>query len=121
VIVSAPDFVRGPGQDVNVPADSTAGIPLSLSDGTGVRSVDLSFRYDPALLEITSASVPPDAEFANAVHRPVPVPQAPLHIDYYAVLSRLPAPEVDRNQHHENQQRADRESESSAGRGGHFS
>ena len=57
VTVSVPDIVRGPGQDVNVPADGTTGLPLSLSEGTGVRDVTLSIDYDPAMLEITGATV----------------------------------------------------------------
>jgi hypothetical protein len=57
VTVSLPDFVRGPGQDVNLPAASTTGIPLSLSEGATVRNVTLSIDYDPARLDITAGSV----------------------------------------------------------------
>ncbi len=57
VTVSIPDFVRGPGQAINVPADSTMGIPLSLSAAAGVRSVNLQIAYDPALLSVTAATV----------------------------------------------------------------
>ena len=56
VTVSVPDIVRGPGQPVNVPATGT-GLPLTLSDGAGVRNVTLSVDYDPALLRITGAEV----------------------------------------------------------------
>ena len=45
-VVSLPDFVRGPNQAVNL----TTGIPIRLSDGTGVTAVSLQIRYDPALL-----------------------------------------------------------------------
>ena len=55
-VVSLPDFVRGPGQDVNVPADATTGIPISISDGENVRAADIRINYDPALLEITGAT-----------------------------------------------------------------
>lgn len=57
--VSIPDFVRGPGQEVNLPADGTTGIPIAISDGTDVRAVDLRISYDPALLEITGATAAP--------------------------------------------------------------
>jgi hypothetical protein len=56
LVISLPDFVRGPGQPVNVPADVTTGLPLSISDGTGVVSVDLQLSYDPSLLEISGAT-----------------------------------------------------------------
>lgn len=50
------DFLRGPGQSVNLPASSTAGIPLTISHGTGVWAIDVRLRYDPALLQITGAT-----------------------------------------------------------------
>ena len=56
--VSIPDFVRGPGQDVNLPADATTGIPISISDGENVRAADVRIAYDPARLEITGATAP---------------------------------------------------------------
>jgi hypothetical protein len=54
--VSVGDFLRGPGQSVNLPASTTAGIPLTISDGTGVRAIDMRLTYDPALLQITGAT-----------------------------------------------------------------
>jgi hypothetical protein len=59
VTLSIPDFVRGPGQSVNLPADET-GIPITISEGTNVRAVDLRIAYDPALLTITGATVGAD-------------------------------------------------------------
>lgn len=56
--IQIPDFVRGPGQDVNVPANATSGIPITISDGSNVRAVDLRVAYDPELLEITGATAP---------------------------------------------------------------
>ncbi len=56
--VSIPDFVRGPGQDVNLPADGTTGIPITISEGENVRAADIRISYDPDLLEITNASSP---------------------------------------------------------------
>ncbi|HXG10201.1 MAG TPA: cohesin domain-containing protein [Gemmataceae bacterium] len=60
VVVSVPDFMRGPGQPVNVPANAALpGIPLRLSNGDGIDSIDLTLRYDPALLTVTGAAVGP--------------------------------------------------------------
>ena len=60
--ISLPDFARGPGQAVNVPA-SGAGIPLRISDGLGINSVDVIFTYDPSLLTITG--ITPSATLPN--------------------------------------------------------
>ncbi len=60
VTIGIPDFVRGPGQPVNLPADQT-GIPVTISEGTNARAVDLRIAYDPALLTIEGATVGPDA------------------------------------------------------------
>jgi hypothetical protein len=57
VIVDIPNFARGPQQNVNLPASGTSGIPISLSNGSGVTSATLEIRYNPALLNITSANV----------------------------------------------------------------
>lgn len=57
VALGVSDFVRGPGQPVNLPANATTGLPLTISDGTGVRNVALSIDYDPALLEISAAAI----------------------------------------------------------------
>ena len=54
--VSVPDFCRGPGQAVDVPATG-AGIPIKLSNGTGVQAADFVLEYDPALLTITGVSL----------------------------------------------------------------
>ncbi len=55
VMVSLPDFARGPAQDVEVP-NTADGLPLTLSDANGVTSVTLEIVYDPALLDIRGAS-----------------------------------------------------------------
>lgn len=54
-VVGIPDFARGPGQSVNVPATSS-GLPLRISDGSGVTSVAVTLRYNPALLTILFAA-----------------------------------------------------------------
>jgi hypothetical protein len=58
VVVGLPDFVRGPGQTVDVPATAT-GLPLSISDGRDIRTIDLTIRYDDTLLAITGAQPGP--------------------------------------------------------------
>ena len=57
VEIGLPDFERGAGQEVNVPADNTLGIPLTIRGGNGVRHLVVPIDYDPTLLSITSASV----------------------------------------------------------------
>ena len=56
--VSIPDFMRGAGQPVNVPAAAGAvGLPVRLSDGTGVTTVDYFIHYDPTLLNVTNVQL----------------------------------------------------------------
>ena len=55
-VVSIPDFARGPGQPVDLPANG-AGLPIRLDDGAGVTSARLVLAYDPRLLVITAAAV----------------------------------------------------------------
>jgi hypothetical protein len=56
VVVSVPDFARGPGQVLNLPVASL-GLPLQLSSSAGVTSVVLTLAYDSSLLSITGAAV----------------------------------------------------------------
>jgi len=53
VTISIPDFARGFGQAVNLPVNTSAGIPITLSTGQNVTSVDFDLVYNPALLNIT--------------------------------------------------------------------
>lgn len=55
VVVSIPDFARGPGQPVDVPASGT-GLPIRITSSGGVDRVDLLLDYDPALLELTAVA-----------------------------------------------------------------
>jgi hypothetical protein len=57
VALSLVDFVRGPGQEVNVPADTAFGIPLMIDNGPGVRNGVIEIDYNPAYLNITGATV----------------------------------------------------------------
>lgn len=58
-VISVPDFARGPGQVVDVPA-TAAGLPLDLSDGTAVTSVEVTLRFEPALLVLTGVTLSPE-------------------------------------------------------------
>ncbi len=64
VWVGVPDFPRGPGQSVRVPADGP-GLPVMLFDNrTGddnLKSLEVTLTYDPALLNISDAAPGPDA------------------------------------------------------------
>jgi hypothetical protein len=53
VVVTVPDFARGPGQVVNVPATGVNGIPINIGNASGVTSVSFTLTYDPTLLTIT--------------------------------------------------------------------
>jgi uncharacterized delta-60 repeat protein len=55
-VLSVPDFTRGPDSlsNINLPNTSTDGIPVRISDGALVRSVDFTLTYDPNLLSITN-------------------------------------------------------------------
>ena len=60
VVVGIPSFARGPDSNdaINVPAGATtAGIPINLSNGTGVTSGKFTLQYNSALLTITGATV----------------------------------------------------------------
>lgn len=52
--VGVPDFMRGPGQMIDLPA-GTIGLPLRVTTVSGATSVSMTLRYDPALLTITGA------------------------------------------------------------------
>ena len=55
--LSLPDFMRGPGQSVDLTAPSKGGfLPLYLSDGAGAKTIEFTLNYDPAKLSIQSLS-----------------------------------------------------------------
>ncbi|MCB1967273.1 MAG: tandem-95 repeat protein, partial [Candidatus Accumulibacter sp.] len=59
--LSLPDFMRGPGQTIDLTAPSQNGfLPLYLSDGAGVSSVEFTLNYDPADLVIQGVSAGAD-------------------------------------------------------------
>ena len=57
VVVSLPNFVRGLGQEVHVPAELESGLMISVSDGAAIRSAQISLRYDHTMLNVSAASV----------------------------------------------------------------
>ena len=67
VVVSIPNFTRGYGQPVNVPASSNTGLPINLSTGEDVSGVDLTVTYNPALLTLSNftSTIPGASVFAN--------------------------------------------------------
>ena len=56
VVLSVPDFERGAGQAVNLPANSTNGLPITISTGVNVRGASFDLNYNPALLTITGGT-----------------------------------------------------------------
>lgn len=62
ITISVPDFVRGPGQDVNLPPDQSFGFPLTIEETVDaiIRKIDLEFSYDPTLLRITDVTLADD-------------------------------------------------------------
>lgn len=67
VMVSLPNFSRGPQQPVNIPANTTAGLPISFSNGGGITSASFELRYNPALLTISAATAAPGMPIATNV------------------------------------------------------
>ncbi len=64
-VLSVPSFARGAGQTVNVP-NTGSGIPVSISNATGVTQVSFTLTYNPTLLTIapTGALTPSSAATA---------------------------------------------------------
>ena len=61
VAVTVPDFARGPDSTdvINVPNNSTNGIPIALSSGSGVTDATFVLNYNANLLSITGGTVNP--------------------------------------------------------------
>ncbi|MBP6853603.1 MAG: hypothetical protein KA164_18545, partial [Rhodoferax sp.] len=53
-VLSLPDFMRGPGQAVDVPA-TAQWLPVTFNSAGGMHSMVFTVAYDPALLAITGA------------------------------------------------------------------
>ncbi|MDV6033156.1 MAG: cadherin repeat domain-containing protein [Phycisphaera sp. RhM] len=79
LVVSLPDFVRGPTQAIQVPAagsgqDLPPGLPIQLSDAEGVTSLTLTIEYDPTLLDISGVQLGSDAPANSQVDVNLTVP-----------------------------------------------
>ena len=57
-VLSLPDFARGPGQSVNVPA-TASGMAIRIDDITHVTAVDFTLDWDPALLNVNGVNLAP--------------------------------------------------------------
>ncbi|QEF98234.1 Cohesin domain protein [Stieleria maiorica] len=53
VTLGIADFARGAGQDVHLPRNGDVGIPVTLSTGHDVSSVDFELAFDPTLLTVS--------------------------------------------------------------------
>ena len=80
VVVSLPDFARGYGQAVNVPANTTGGLPITISTGLNVSSVQFTLTYDPTLLTLSDNSFSTTIAGASAVFHVVTPGTATLNI-----------------------------------------
>ncbi|MDV6033577.1 MAG: hypothetical protein F9B45_26495 [Phycisphaera sp. RhM] len=56
VTIAIPEFARGAGQTVNLPGNADFGIPVTLSTGHDVSSVDFELAFDPNLLTLSGFS-----------------------------------------------------------------
>ena len=66
-VLSVPEFARGPGQTIDLPAtDPAAGIPIQLTGGADVNTVSFDLRFDPGLLSVTGVSKDAAAVLATA-------------------------------------------------------
>jgi hypothetical protein len=90
VIVSLPDFMRGPGQSVNVPATPETGLPLHINEADGVTKIDVILIYDPELLTITGVNLGPDVP-AEATGDPDPPPLPAGPADFMNIIADVPA------------------------------
>ena len=52
-VVGVPGFFEDAGQEVNLPAAASGGIPVIITAPEGVMSLDMELFYNPALLEVT--------------------------------------------------------------------
>ena len=65
-VVRLPDFARGAGQPVDVPAVA-AGLPIAVSDADGITKLVAELADDPTLLTITAADIAPGLPTGSAV------------------------------------------------------
>jgi hypothetical protein len=81
VTVSIPDFARGAGQPVDL---GGTGIPIGLSNGAGVQSLDLVIKYNPTLLTITGVTFGSSLPTGSTVEANLTIP-GEVHISIAAI------------------------------------
>ncbi|WP_254507965.1 hypothetical protein [Anatilimnocola floriformis] len=67
VVISIPNFARGPRQSVNLPATASTGIPISFSDGGGIVSASFQILFDPTLITFGDPTVAPGLPVGSSV------------------------------------------------------
>ena len=68
LVLSVPEFARGPSQAINLPATNpAAGIPIQLTGGAGVNTLSFDLRFDPALLSVSGVTLDAATYLASAV------------------------------------------------------
>ncbi len=97
VTVGLPDFARGPGQTIDVPATSPH-LPLVLNDdrsaGPAVVQVDATINYDPAVFHVTDAILGPDAPVGSTLTADMSTP------GWITLTISSPGTPLDRGAHH---------------------
>ncbi len=92
LIVGIPDFARGPGQTVDLPA-TNPGIPLTLSATAtvnGLERIELELDYNPTFLEISRIDLGPDAPAdANLVTASIDPVAGQIRIDLQTASTPL--------------------------------
>jgi len=91
VTLTVPDFARASGQSVILPGSSGLGIPVALSRGVGIGSVEFVLRYDPALLTITTATLGAGVQGTLSFSATTPG-RLVISVDSPDQLSNLPGP-----------------------------
>jgi glucose/arabinose dehydrogenase len=72
-VLSVPDFARGPGQPVDVPATALS-LPVRLNDGSGLEALDFTLVYDPALLTLSDVALGPTLPASTLLEANLSVP-----------------------------------------------
>ncbi|TCO80767.1 intein/RHS repeat-associated protein [Plasticicumulans lactativorans] len=100
--LTLPDFMRGPGQAVDVPAARFGGLPVTLVSAGDVHRVSFEIRHDAALLAITDVhagtGLPPGAVLSLDTSEPgrtrvtvdSPTPFAAGSVELVSLVAQVP-------------------------------
>ena len=88
VVISVDDFMRGPGQSVDLPA-AAQGIPLRVGDAAGIESLELQISHDPSLLVVEGMDLGAGVVTGSLSLGPQTVP-GQLHIVYSSATALAP-------------------------------